>query len=187
MKKFAGRIDLILGPMFAGKTTQLIRMIKTYESKQKTCLILNHTLDSRFTTDACLISHNQNKIQAKKITKIEEIIQNKIYEAYDVVAIDEAQFFPDIAEGTDFLANEGKIVLVSGLDGNFLRKPFIDLMNLIPLAETVTKLHAYCANCSSKASFTKRVNSEKSEILIGDHQVYVPLCRKCYFKYENKT
>ena len=85
------------------------------------------------------------------------------------------------------MANEGKHVLVSGLDGTFLRKPFGDLLNLIPLAESVTKLHAKCVKCQDLASFTMRMNSEeKKDILIGDEQVYAPLCRKCYFTHEKR-
>lgn len=185
MKQFLGRIDLIIGPMFAGKTTHLIHLIREYESKRAKCLVLNHSLDSRYSLESFLVSHNNEKIKAKKINKIEEIINDKSYLMYDVIAIDEAQFFPDITSGCDFLANNGKIVLASGLDGTFLRKPFNDLINLIPLAENVTKLHSICVKCSAPASFTKRVSSEEKEILVGSHQIYQPLCRKCYLNIEN--
>jgi len=173
--------------MFAGKTSHLIRLIKTYQNKNKSCLALNHTLDSRYSNDPYILSHDNEKIQAKKISSLEEIILNKEYEGYDVVAIDEAQFFKDIVSGAEFFANEGKIVLVSGLDGTYLRKPFGDFMNLIPLAETVTKLHAKCVKCNMAASFTKRINSvENKDILVGYQQLYMPLCRKCYFIYKDK-
>lgn len=184
MKKFAGKIDLILGPMFAGKTTQLIKRIKDYEKEKKTCLVLNHTLDSRYSSESFLISHNNDKIPAIKINKIEEIISNKLYEQFDVVGIDEGQFFSDISIGAEILANEGKIVIVSGLDGNYLRKPFADLINLIPMAECVIKLQAVCVKCNANASFTKRLKNERDEVLVGDQQIYIPLCRKCYFGYK---
>lgn len=185
MKRFSGRIDIILGPMFSGKTSHLIRLIKSYQSNNKSCLVLNHVFDSRYTPEPYLLSHNNEQIPAKKISLLEEIIQRKEYQQHDVIAIDEAQFFKDIVKGAEFLANEGKHVLVSGLDGTFLRKPFGDLINLIPLAESVTKLHAKCVKCQDMASFTMRINSEeKKDILVGDEQVYAPLCRKCYFMHE---
>lgn len=173
---------MIIGPMFAGKTTHLIQLIKAFQLKKKSCLVLNHTSDSRFSRSSFIISHNEEVIPSKKISHLKEIISTQEYLNYDVVAIDEAQFFEDIVSGSDFLANEGKIVLVSGLDGTYRRKSFGNFMELIPLAENVTKLHAKCGKCGLEASFTKRINTEeRKDILVGDERIYIPLCRKCFF------
>lgn len=101
---------------------------------------------------------------------------------YSVVAVDEGQFFPDIAEAADALANQGKIVVVSALDGAFDRKPFSCIVNLIPLAESVDKLTAVCKLCFRTAHFSKRTTSDTCVQLIGGKDMYIPVCRACYHK-----
>lgn len=181
MKKFTGKIEVIIGPMFAGKTTLLIKTMKEYQENKRECLVLNHCLDARYSPKDFLISHNNEKIKAKKIYSINDIIQDKSYLNCDVVGIDEGQFFNDIVEGCEFLANEGKIVYVSGLEGNYLRKPFNKFINLIPMAENVIRLHSVCVKCGVPASFTKRIIESKEEIFVGEENAYQPLCRRCYF------
>lgn len=99
---------------------------------------------------------------------------------YDVVAIDEGQFYPDIVEFCEELADQGVIILVAALDGTFQRKPFGNIINLLPVAEKVTKLTAVCVYCAQEASFTQRVIDSKEIELIGGEEAYKPVCRKCY-------
>ena len=103
---------------------------------------------------------------------------------YDVVGIDEGQFFEDIVEFCQQAANLGKIVLVAALDGTFERKPFGNIINLIPLAEKVNKLCAVCVYCTSEAAFTKRIIESKEIQLIGGDEMYKPVCRACFFLEE---
>lgn len=99
---------------------------------------------------------------------------------YDVVGVDEGQFFPDVVEFCEKLANEGKIVVVSALDGTFQRKPFGSVLQLIPMAEEVHKLTAVCKGCFRDAAFTRRIGSETQVEVIGGAEMYVPVCRECF-------
>lgn len=99
---------------------------------------------------------------------------------YDVVAIDEGQFFPDICEYAESLANQGIVVIVAALDGTFQRKPFGHILDLVPLAEIVTKLSAVCIDCGKEAAFTKRVVDSQEIELIGGDETYKPVCRGCF-------
>ena len=100
---------------------------------------------------------------------------------YDVVGIDEGQFFPDIVGYCERVANLGKTVIVAALDGTFQRKGFANVINLVPLAEHVIKLHAVCMGCFGKGSYTKRISEDKEVEVIGGAEKYMAVCRKCYF------
>jgi thymidine kinase len=100
---------------------------------------------------------------------------------YDVVGIDEGQFFPDIVEFCEEAANQGKTVMVAALDGTFERKAFGNIISLIPMAEKVTKLCAVCVYCTKEAAFTKRVIESRQIQLIGGAEMYKPVCRLCFF------
>ena len=118
----------------------------------------------------------------RKATKTTELLPllDKM-EDYDVVGIDEGQFFPDVVEFCDRAANLGKIVVVAALDGTFERKPFGNIVSLIPLAEKVSKLSAVCVYCTNEAAFTRRVVASKQIQLIGGADMYKPVCRGCFF------
>lgn len=117
--------------------------------------------------------------------RISEIIENGLYRNYEVIAIDEGQFFPDLVESSDFLANEGKIVIVAALDATFERKGFGSVLELVAMAEKITKLTSICTTCRSReASFTKRLTADKEVEMVGGAEMYKPVCRKCFFKPE---
>lgn len=99
-----------------------------------------------------------------------------------VIGIDEGQFFPDIVEFCEAMANAGKTVIVAALDGTFQRKPFGTILNLVPLAESVVKLTAVCMECFREAAYTKRLGTEKEVEVIGGADKYHSVCRLCYFK-----
>lgn len=103
-----------------------------------------------------------------------------LVDEYDVIGIDEGQFFPDIVEFCETVANAGKIVIVAALDGTFQRRPFGHVLELIPLAEDVVKLKAVCMSCQGDAAFSKRLGSEMEVELIGGADKYVAVCRSCY-------
>lgn len=96
------------------------------------------------------------------------------------MAIDEGQFFPDIVEISEKLANEGVVVIIAALDGTFQRKPFNKILSLVPLAEQVTKLSAVCIDCGKEAAFTRRTVASQEVELIGGEESYKPVCRKCF-------
>jgi len=100
---------------------------------------------------------------------------------YEVIGIDEGQFFPDIVTFSEQMANMGKIVIIAALDGTFQRKPFNNILELIPLAEDVTKLTAVCTYCQKDASFSKRIGKETEVEVIGGADKYVAVCRGCFY------
>jgi thymidine kinase len=106
----------------------------------------------------------------------------ELCDAYDVIGVDEGQFFAEIVEFCELMANKSKTVLVSALDGTFERKPFGNIINLIPLAERVIKLCAVCVYCACEAAFTKRIVESKEVELIGGAEMYKPVCRGCFFQ-----
>lgn len=117
--------------------------------------------------------------KAMKCNNLSEI--RDIYKEYDAIAIDEGQFFSDIVEMAEIMANNGKYVIVSGLDGTFERKPFGNILNLVAIAEKVTKLNSICAYCFKLAAFSHRTVKSKEVELIGGEDSYKPVCRKCFF------
>eukprot|EP00347_Sterkiella_histriomuscorum_P019807 403340224 len=172
--KQKGRIELILGPMFSGKSTELVRIIKRHRIANKKCLIINHQLDDRYSAPNYVATHDRIQMEAMSCTSlIKDVIDRKVYEDYDVIGIDEGQFFQDAVQGCETLAQLGKVVIVASLDGTFQRKPFGCLLNLIPLAEKVRKLSAICKECSDNASFTLRLTK-------NDQSLSLPMnCDEC--------
>ncbi|XP_069685182.1 thymidine kinase, cytosolic-like [Periplaneta americana] len=173
-----GQIQVIFGPMFSGKTTELIRRLKRYQIAKYTCLIVKYANDNRYTEDDVIISHDQQSLRAVSAREIKEVKTEAFN--YDVIGIDEGQFFPDIVERCEELANLGKIVIVAALDGTYQRVGFGNILNLVPLAENVVKLNAVCMVCFKDAAYTKRIGSEKKLEVIGGAEKYMAVCRKCY-------
>lgn len=123
-------------------------------------------------------------MKALKTATLKSIYSTAV--TYDVVAIDEGQFFPDVVEISEKLANEGVVVVIAALDGTFQRKPFGEILSLVPLAEQVVKLSAVCIECGNEAAFTRRTVDSQEVELIGGEEIYKPVCRNC-FEPNNKT
>lgn len=174
------KIELIIGPMFSGKTSELIRRINRYIIKKKKCLVINHHKDIRYSDNNCIVSHNNISLEGLKLNNLNQNIN--IMLEYDVVGIDEAQFFDeiDLVETTEFLANNGKIVIIAGLNSDFNRKSFDSISAIIPKVDTLDILYAICINCNNDASFTKKKIKSNQIIEIGGIELYEPVCRKCF-------
>mmetsp|Transcript_38459 Transcript_38459/g.44074 ORF Transcript_38459/g.44074 Transcript_38459/m.44074 type:complete len:146 (+) Transcript_38459:15-452(+) len=138
-----GMIDLVLGPMFAGKSTELLRRIKRFKVASRKCLVIKYAFDTRY-SEKCVSTHDKQMIEAVSCKNLTEIEDKAI--DFDVIGIDEGQFFPEIVEFCESMANLGKIIIIAALDGTFERKPFGRILELIPLAESVTKLDAVCVD-----------------------------------------
>jgi len=171
-----GKIQLILGPMFSGKSTELIRRLKRFQVARYEVLIVKYAKDVRY-DELGIATHDKQCLPAVAATCLSELIKQA--ENYDVIGIDEGQFFPDICLA-ETLANLGKIVVIAALDGTYMREPFANIMALIPLAENVSKLSAVCMNCFGEAAFTKRTSEEKSLEVIGGADKYMAVCRTCH-------
>ena len=182
--QFSGSIELIIGPMFSGKTTELIRRIRRHSLAKQKCLVIKYAADNRY-SDEELSTHDLSKIPALKCRKLEEAATRAAN--YDVIGVDEGQFYPDLLEFCEQQANSGKVVIVSALDGTFERKRFNHVVDLIPLAESVVKLTAVCTVCGGEASFSKRITSDTRVEIVGGADIYTAVCRKCYFRSLQQT
>lgn len=177
-----GRIELILGCMFSGKSSELIRRIRRYQSIHKKVLCINYINDTRYGENN-IITHDQTKEKAIFISKLDVLLQNPDFNEADIIAINEGQFFPDLYDMVTLIAdNYNKTVIICGLDGDFNRQPFGDILKLIPHAEDLCKLSALCGVCNdgTNAAFTKRITKSTETVLIGGSESYIPVCRKCY-------
>ena len=175
-----GRIELIVGPMFSGKSSELIRRVKRYTRANRECLVIKYKKDTRYTGPDDLSTHDRTTYPAVSAEiKLAEVLEKAL--TADVVAIDEAQFFVDLVEFAEGLAKLGKTVLVAGLDGDFEQKPFLPMLYLWPHAETILKLTAIC-DCNADAAFTKRIVESTQQELIGGAESYVAVCRECLYK-----
>ena len=140
-----GRIELIMGCMFAGKTTELIRRLNKHELTEKKVLRVKFAADKRYGDDTTIVTHGGIKSTAVAVNRLSEL--GNTYLDFQVIGIDEGQFFEDIDEFAERAAGLGKIVIVSSLQGTFLREAFPKILNLIPKCEKVKKLSAVCKIC----------------------------------------
>ncbi len=176
---FSGRIEVIFGPMFSGKTTELIRRIRRYQIANKTCLLLKYKGDIRYDEEKeCVVTHDRGTWKAIPTLVLGDMLMECM--CADVVGIDEGQFFPDLLEVCEHLANRGKIVIVAALDGTFQRRAFETTFHLMSVAEEVVKLSAVCRQCHQHAPFSKRIGDDMRVELIGGADKYAALCRRCF-------
>ena len=177
-----GRIDIIMGCMFSGKSTELIRLANIYKVLDKKILIVNHSLDKRY-SDNAIATHNNMTMSCISCDEL-NFKQSPEYTLCDILIIEEAQFFKGLYEFVlESCEKDGKIVIVVGLDGDSSRKEFGDIIKLIPVADTVRKLHGLCVKCKdgTKASFTKRLIDNDDQIFIGSSE-FIAVCRKHYLE-----
>lgn len=181
----SGRIDIIIGSMFSGKSTELIRRINRYKVLSKKILVINHKLDQRY-SESSISTHSNMKLECISLQNLNDIKINKEfkkeYDNCEVLVIEEAQFFEDLYEVVVNAAdNDNKIVIVAGLDGDSNREEFGDILKLIPKCDSVKKLHALCVKCKDGtcASFTKRLVKNDSQIYIGVSE-FIAVCRYHY-------
>jgi len=178
-----GYLELIIGPMFSGKTSKLIEIYKQCIFCNITVCVINHAIDTRY-HDKLLSSHDKIMVpcaQARELNEIWTEAENEKIKQTDVFLINEGQFFPDLYEVVLDMLKHKKIVYICGLDGDFERKKFGQILDLIPHSDIVTKLTSLCSLCKngSRGIFSMRLTSEKQQTLIGSDN-YIPVCRKCY-------
>ena len=177
-------IEVIFGPMFSGKTTELLRRVRRYNIRDDRCILFK-TRDSRYPEDFDkVVSHDQtNWLHAIACDRLFDELQAA--KEADVIGIDEGQFFPDLAEFAESMARMGKIVIIAALDSDYRREAFGSILSIVPKAESVTKLSSICYICKEDASFTARLTSETEVKVVGAFDKYRPVCRACY--EENHT
>lgn len=179
----SGEIHVIVGPMFAGKTTSLLRRIQAERSNGRSVAIIKSDKDIRYGLDS-IVTHDGAKFPCfplADLSSFRQTIGHRAYDELDVIGIDEAQFFGDLYDFCQRAADDdGKTIIVAGLDGDYLRRTFGSVLDIIPLADTITKLNARCELCGKRAFFTLRKTEEKQTELIGGAEVYMPVCRQHY-------
>ena len=177
---FAGWIEVICGCMFSGKTEELIRRLNRALIARQPVRIFKPETDNRY-HDADVVSHNQNSIASTSVSHARAILQG--VDDCQVVGIDEAQFFDEaIVEVCNELANQGKRVIVAGLDMDYEGRPFGPMPYLMAVAEYVTKVHAICAVSGTPASFSFRLNGTEEQLQIGTHEQYEARSRAYFFQ-----
>ena len=180
-----GRIEVICGSMFSGKTEELIRRLKRAKFAKQQVEIFKPSIDTRY-SDVDVVSHDQNTIQSTPIDSSGSILL--LAGENEVIGIDEAQFLDNgLVDVCNQLANRGIRVIIAGLDMDFKGKPFGPMPALCAIADDVTKVHAICVNCGSQAYVSHRLVASDKRVLLGETQEYEPLCRECYQKAENEN
>lgn len=184
----SGYLELIIGPMYAAKTTRLVEIYKQCQFCDIPVAAINHDIDNRY-DEELMSTHDQIKIPCIKTNQLKNIWkpdiksnENNIITKYSkVILINEGQFFDDLYEVVNDMINHGKQVYVCGLDGDFERKKFGQILDLIPLCDKVTKLTSLCSKCKNGTPgiFSMRLTNEKEQTIVGS-QNYIPVCRNCF-------
>jgi thymidine kinase len=173
-----GRIEVICGSMFSGKTEELIRRLKRAKFARQKVEIFKPALDTRYSEEE-VVSHDSNHILSTPIESSASILL--LASDCDVVGIDEAQFFDnELVQVCNELACRGIRVIIAGLDMDFRCQPFGPMPALMAVADSVTKVHAICVRCGNLAYVSHRLVSGDKQVLLGEKMEYEPLCRECY-------
>ena len=176
--KKAGSIEVICGSMFSGKTEELIRRMKRAQFAKQKVEIYKPCIDVRYSEDQ-VVSHDSHSIPSIPIESPASMLD--ISSDVEVVGIDEAQFFDDtLVDVVQTLANKGIRVIIAGLDTDFLGKPFGPMPALMAVAEDIQKVHAICVKCGSPANHSHRLSASDELVVLGETDIYEPLCRHCY-------
>ena len=171
-------LELFIGPMFSGKTSRLVDIYKQCQFCNIPVAVINHSIDTRY-HDTMLSTHDKVMIPCIKtncITDILDILTNS-----QVIIINEGQFFDDLYTTVVSLLSQGKKIYVGGLDGDFERKKFGQILDLIPMCDKITKLTSLCSICKNGTPgiFSKRLTMETEQTIVGS-DIYIPVCRTCY-------
>ena len=175
-----GRIEVICGSMFSGKTEELIRRMKRAKFAKQKVEIFKPAIDTRYSEED-VVSHDQNSIHSTPIDASGAILL--LASDIDVVGIDQAQFLDDnLVDVCNELANRGIRVIIAGLDMDFKGVPFGPIPALCAIADEVTKVHAICVKCGALAYVSHRLVADEHRVMLGEQSEYEPLCRACYQK-----
>ena len=176
--KKTGCIEVICGSMFSGKTEELIRRLKRAQFANQKIEIYKPAVDKRY-SDMDVVSHDLHSIPCIPIPDAKKMLDAA--EDTQVIGIDEAQFFGEnLVEVAQKLADNGKRVIVAGLDTDYMGKPFGPIPGLMAIAEDVQKVHAICVKCGNLANHSHRLTKSHKLVVLGEKDIYEPLCRQCY-------
>ena len=175
----AGWIEVVAGSMFSGKSEELIRRLRRAQIAKRKVQIFKPRIDNRYSEDH-IISHSEMRIASENTVTSAELLERVLADT-EVVGIDEGQFFdPVLPAVCTMLADQGKRVIVAGLDQDYLGKPFEPMPQLLAIAEYITKTLAICMVCGSPANHTQRLVASRERVLVGAHGAYEARCRQCF-------
>ncbi len=178
-----GRIEVVCGSMFSGKTEELIRRMRRAKFAKQKVEIFKPSIDTRYSEEE-VVSHDRHAIPSTPIDASAQLLL--LASDIDVVGIDEAQFFDEgLVEVCNELANRGVRVIVAGLDMDYKGIPFGPIPGLCAIADEVTKVHAICVRCGALAYISHRKVENERRVLLGETEQYEPLCRECYRQLQN--
>lgn len=183
MSQKKGSIEVITGPMFSGKTEELLRRVARADIANIPYMMFKPMFDTRYSENE-IVSHDNKRLEAKPVMNAKEILGFSV--DADIVGIDEAQFFnQELLDTCVKLANGGVRVIIAGLDMDYQALPFQPIPSIIAVADKVTKLKAICVECGDDAGFTHRINvKEEKRLMLGEKSAYEPVCRTCYKKFK---
>jgi thymidine kinase len=174
-----GWIEVITGSMFSGKSEELIRRLRRAQIARQKVQIFKPQVDSRYAEDH-IISHSEMRIPSENLVSSKDLLV-RVHPDTEVVGIDEGQFFDaDLPAVCNTLANQGKRVIVAGLDQDYLGKPFEPMPQLLAIAEYITKTLAICMVCGAPANHTQRLVPSSERVVVGGQGTYEARCRKCF-------
>lgn len=174
----SGCVEVICGSMFSGKTEELIRRLKRAQFANQKIAIFKPCIDVRYSEED-VVSHDLHSIKSRPVKSPSQMLE--IDDDVKVVGIDEAQFFDSsLIDVVQTLANKGIRVIIAGLDTDYLGKPFGPMPSLMAIAEDVQKVHAICVRCGNLANHSHRLSRSKQLVVLGEKDIYEPLCRQCY-------
>jgi thymidine kinase len=185
-------LELLIGPMFAGKSSAIQSIVRRHQSLGWKVFVITNSLDKRYSDEPMIVNHDKQMMPAVATDKLMPMLESQGYKESRLVVVEEAQFFPDLVPFIETVVDkDGKHAVVVGLDGDADRRPFGRVLDLVPMADRVTKMTAMCKHCGdgTPAIFTFAHNAATeaaiasgSVINVGSDEKYVPLCRKHYLK-----
>lgn len=185
-KQKQGRLEIVCGPMFSGKSEELIRLLRRAQIAKLNVLTCKHSLDNRHMIE-CVVSHDGKKLEAEAVDNVDKILKLGEMKEIDVVGIDETQWFDNqLVSVVCRLVDAGKRVIIAGLDLDFRGVPFGCMPTLLAIADNITKLQAICSVCGKNAHFTQRLVDGKPAkytdpvVLVGAQEAYQARCRDCH-------
>lgn len=174
-----GWIEVICGPMFSGKSEELIRRLRRAMIARKRVQVFKPTIDDRYSVDE-IVSHGDLRMKSEVVASCEEVLERLDWRS-EVIGLDEANFMgPKLVEIAGRLADSGKQVVVAGLDTDYLGRPFAPIPELLCLAESITKTLAICMRCGNPAKHTQRLVESEDLIVVGAAGMYEARCRRCF-------
>ena len=179
------QLNIYIGSMYAGKSSEIIKIVKTFEAAHVNYLVITHSMENRYDQNY-LSTHDNKKIPCEKLSNIKNIYNLKTFSDASIILIDEAQFFEDLLDVISIVETYKKTVYVFGLDGDFKRNKFGNILDLIPYCDNVHKLKSICYKCKSKGIFSLRISDSINQVLVGSNNDYQPVCRECYLFINNK-